>query len=90
MIMLKRDLMWPTPIYYKDFPDHKNLNKNLFKLIKAWSKKSPTMEKTNAGGGWHSPTDMNTRPEYKLLCNHLFVMMNEIFKDYGMEPKVGL
>ena len=82
--------MWPTPIYHKDFADSKNLNKHLFKLIKAWSKKDPTMEKTNSGGGWHSPTNMNEKPEYKLLCDHLFLMMHEIFKDYGMEPKVGL
>ena len=87
---LKRDLMWPTPIYFKDFPDSKNLNKQLFKHIKAWAQREPTLDKTNSGGGWHSPTDMNHKPEYKLLCDHLFVMMHEIFKDYGMEPKVGL
>ena len=90
MNQLKRDLMWPTPIYFKDFPDSKNLNKYLLKHIKAWAKKESTMEKTNAGGGWHSPTDMNFKKEYKPLCDHLFVMMEEIFKDYGMLPKVAL
>jgi len=88
--MLKRDLMWPTPLYFKDFPDSKNLNKHLFKFIKAWSKKSAGLEKTNSGGGWHSSTDMNFKKEYKLLCNHLFIMMEGIFKDYGMQPKVAL
>ena len=44
---LKRDLMWPTPIYFKDFPDSKNLNKQLFKHIKAWAQREPTLDKTN-------------------------------------------
>jgi uncharacterized protein (TIGR02466 family) len=82
--------MWPTPIYHKDFPDSNNLNKYLLKHIKEWRKTSPSVAKTNSGGGWHSPTDMNERPEYKPLLNHLFQMVDEIFKDYGMEPKVGL
>ena len=70
--------MWPTPIYFKDFPDSKNLNKQLLKLIKAWAKRAPTMDKTNAGGWWHSPTDMNVKPEYKPLCDHLFLMINHL------------
>ena len=87
---LKRDLMWPTPIYSGFVPDFKNLNKQLFKLIKAWSKKEPSIEKTNSGGGWHSPTNMNFKEEYNPLTKHLFQMVNQIFEDYGMEPKVGL
>ena len=72
--MLKRELMWPTPIYHKDFADSKNLNKHLFKLIKAWSKKDPTMEKTNSGGGWHSPTNMNEKPEYRKALTPLSLL----------------
>ena len=87
---LKRQLMWPTPIYSANFPDSKTLNKNLIKQIKAWSKKDKSVDKTNAGGGWHSPTDMNLREEYNPLTQHLFNMIAEVFKDYGMEPKIGL
>ena len=87
---LKRQLMWPTPIYSANFPDFKTLNKNLIKQIKAWSKKDKSVAKTNAGGGWHSPTDMNLREEYNPLTQHLFNMIAEVFKDYGMEPKIGL
>ena len=90
MSKLFREALWPTPIYTQEFPDSKNLNKQLFKLIKAWSKKESSMEKTNSGGGWHSPTDMNFKEEYKFFTPHLFQMVEKIFIDYGLEPKVGL
>ena len=70
--------------------DPQKLNKYLFPLIKAWSKKDKSEEKTNAGGGWHSPTDMNKKKEYEPLTNELFDMQHEIFKDYGMQDKPGL
>ena len=82
---MKREILFPTPIYIKEFPDHKNLNKNLFKHIKAWAKQSPGEKKTNAGGGWHSPTNMGDKPEYQLLVQHLSTMVGELFKDYGLE-----
>ena len=82
---MKRELLFPTPIYHKEFPDSKNLNKHLFKHIKAWSKKSPGEQKTNAGGGWHSSTDMANKSEYKLLVEHLSSMVQEVFRDYGLE-----
>ena len=90
MNQIKRELMWPTPIYTQDFPEAKKLNTYLIKHIKEWKKKSPSVEKTNSGGGWHSPTDMNFKEEYKPLTQHLFRMVTHIFQDYGMEPKVGL
>ena len=59
-------------------------------MIKAWSKKDKSETKTNAGGGWHSPTHMNEKKEYSPLTDELFAMQEEIYKDYGMEPKPGL
>ena len=87
---MNREILFPTPIYFKMVKDPQKLNKYLFPLIKAWSKKDKTETKTNAGGGWHSPVDMNFKKEYKPLTDELFVMQEEIFKDYGMEPKPGL
>ena len=87
---MNREILFPTPIYFKMVKDPKKLNKYLFPLIKAWSKKDKSETKTNAGGGWHSPTDMNFKKEYKPLTDELFDMQHEIFKDYGMEPKPGL
>ena len=87
---MNREVLFPTPIYFKMVKDHKKLNKYLFPLIKAWSKKDKSEAKTNAGGGWHSPTNMNFKKEYQQLTDELFTMQYEIFKDYGMEPKPGL
>ena len=87
---MNREILFPTPIYMKMVKDVKKMNKYLYPLIKAWSKKDKTETKTNAGGGWHSPTDMNFKDEYKPLTDELFTMQDEIYKDYGMEPKPGL
>jgi len=87
---MNRDILFPTPIYFKMIPNPQKMNEYLFPLIKAWSKKDKGKTKTNSGGGWHSPTDMNKKKEYQSLINELFTMQYEIFKDYGMEPKPGL
>ena len=87
---MNREILFPTPIYFKMVQDPQKLNKHLFKHIKAWSKKDKGEKKTNAGGGWHSPTDMNIKKEYSPLTDELFEMQYEIYKDYGMEPKPGL
>ena len=87
---MNREILFPTPLYMKMVKDPIKLNKYLYPLIKAWSKKDKSEEKTNAGGGWHSPTDMNFKKEYKPLTDELFQMQEEIYKDYGMEPKPGL
>ena len=31
---MKRELLWPTPIYTKELPNYKNLNKHLWTLSK--------------------------------------------------------
>ena len=87
---MNREILFPTPVYFKMVKDPKKLNKYLFPLIKAWSKKTKTEKRTNWGGGWHSPTNMNFKKEYKPLTDELFDMQHEIYKDYGMEPKAGL
>ena len=87
---MNRELLFPTPVYIKTIKDSKKLNKYLYPLIKAWSKRDKSETKTNAGGGWHSPTSMNLHTEYESLTKELFTMQHEIYKDYGMKPKPGL
>ena len=87
---MNREILFPTPVYFKMVKDPKKLNKYLFPLIKAWSKRDKSETKTNAGGGWHSPTNMNLQTEYEPLTKELFAMQYEIYKDYGMELKPGL
>ena len=86
---MNREILFPTPIYFKMVKDPQKMNKYLFPLIKAWSKTHKGEEKTNAGGGWHSSTDMNFKDKYEPLTDELFTMQHEIFKDYGMQDKPG-
>ena len=68
MSQLKRKILFPTAVYFKDIPNAKELNKYLFKEIKKWRKADPEGEKkTNSGFGWHSKTDMDKRKEYQPL-----------------------
>ncbi len=82
---MNRELLFPTPIYSTEFPDHKKLNKELFKNIKAWSQKESNTVKTNAGGGWHSPTNMGEKKEYAPFLKELNNMVTGVFKDYGLK-----
>ena len=87
---MNREILFPTPIYMKMVKEPEKLNKYLYPLIKEWSRRDKGEAKTNAGGGWHSPDNMNFKKEYKPLTKELFDMQHEIYKDYGMEPKPGL
>ena len=42
---LQRKILFPTPVYFKDLPNAKELNKYLFKEIKKWRKADPESEK---------------------------------------------
>ena len=87
---LRREVLFPTPIYMKELQGTKELNKQLFKDIKAWRKKDPKgVSKTNVDG-WHSQTDMNHKPEYEPLIKQMFIMAEEVFKDLGYLPAVKL
>ncbi len=87
---MNREILFPTPVYTKMVKDPKKLNKYLYPLIKAWSKTDKGEEKTNSGGGWHSPTNMNFKKEYKPLTEELFIMQEEIYKDYGIASQAAL
>ena len=88
---LHRKILFPTPVYFKDLPNAKELNKYLFKEIKKWRKADPIGEtKTNSGFGWHSKTDMDKKEEYKPLIRELFNMAYECNQDYGIKDKLGL
>jgi len=87
---LKREILFPTPIYFKELQGTKELNKQLIKDIKACMKKDPKgLEKTNVNG-WHSQTDQNKKPEYQPLIRQMFTMVEQVFQDMGYQPKVAL
>ena len=41
---MNREILFPTPLYFKDLPNAKELNKYLFKHIKAWRKADPKVK----------------------------------------------
>ena len=47
MNKLNREVLFPTPIYFKDLHNSKELNKYLFKHIKKWFKSDPKGETKN-------------------------------------------
>jgi len=87
---MNREVLFPTPVYYKDIPNSVELNNYLFNHIKKWAETTPSESKTNSGTGWHSPTDMNKKEEYNPLTKELFKMAEDCNVDYGIAPKLGL
>jgi uncharacterized protein (TIGR02466 family) len=84
--MLNQDNFWPTVFYYKDLPNCEAFNQELEEKILNWSKTDPGLSKTNRNG-WHSTTDMHTRPEFKKLVDTLFQVQLEIYQQEHMGGK---
>jgi len=86
---MHRELYFSTPVYIKDVgtPEY---NKYLEEQIVNWSKKETGLTKTNMNG-WHSPTDMHTKIEYKNLIEELHIAQQDIYKDECLEgePLLG-
>ena len=87
--MIKEEF-FPTIVYGFDLPMATHLNQQLERDIIAWSKQDKGIEKTNYKG-WHSQTDMQTKPEYKPLVDQLFLAMRHVWEDQHLdrEPVLG-
>ena len=81
-----RELFYSTPIFFKDLPDSKELNKHLLKHILAWKKKDEKGIRRSNSLGWHSAVDMHHRKEYNPLTKELFKMQQEIYQLEGYHP----
>ena len=68
---------FPTLIYAEDLKLDTN---QMAHNITQWSNEDKGIKKTNVNG-WHSHTDMHTKPEYKPLVNELFRMVHKIFNE---------
>ena len=82
-----REEFFPTSVFGKDI---KLDNDKLAQDIINWSNQDPGVAKTNFKG-WHSTTDMATKPEYQPLINELMIMSKEVFKEEWLdrEPILG-
>ena len=85
-IDMKRELFYATPIFYKDLPNAKELNKHLFKHVKAWKKRDEKGIVRSNSLGWHSGVDMHHRKEYHPLTKELFKMQLEIYEAECYHP----
>ena len=77
---------FPTIVYGKDVQlDNNQLEHSIIK----WANEDKGIVKTNYKG-WHSTTDMHTKPEYKPLFDELFKMQDEIYKYEHLDRKPRL
>jgi len=82
-----REEFFPTSVFGKDI---KLDNDKLAQDIINWSNQDPGVFKTNVKG-WHSTTDMASKPEYQPLVNELMIMCKDVFKEEWLdrEPVLG-
>jgi len=86
---MNRDLHFPTPIYTFDHNDP-SLNEQLERNILEWVNQDKGLSKTNIKG-WHSKTNMHTRPEYKRIVDGLYEAQHIIYEEEHLdsEPFLG-
>ena len=84
-----RELHFPTPIYIFDHNDP-SLNVQLEKDILNWMNQDKGVTRTNVKG-WHSTTDMHTRPEFARLTKALHEAQLKIYDEEHLdsEPFLG-
>jgi len=82
-----REEFFPTSVFGKDIQLDNN---KLAQDIINWSNQDPGVAKTNVKG-WHSTTDMASKPEYQPLVNELITMCKDVFKEEWLdrEPILG-
>ena len=85
--MLLKEQFFPTTVYGKDLQLDNN---TLAQHIIQWSQQDQGVKKTNMNG-WHSTTDMHTKPEYKVLVDELYQMQHEIYQEEWLDrrPMLG-
>ena len=84
-----KEQFFPTIVYGFDLPMTDHLNTQLEKDIIEWSKQDQGVKKTNVKG-WHSQTDMQTKPEYKPLVDQLFLAMRHVWDDQHLDREAQL
>ena len=82
-----REEFFPTSVFGKDI---KLDNDKLAQDIVNWSNQDQGVQKTNYKG-WHSTTDMASKPEYQHLVNEIKIMCKDVFKEEWLdrEPVLG-
>lgn len=83
-VEVKKELYFPTQIYFCDLPGSEKLNANLLRSIYAMRDADPDgVVRSNVRqiGSWHSATDLNRRPEFGKLAELLTGMVQQIYRN---------
>jgi len=83
--MIKEEF-FPTTVYGFDV---KLDNDKLAQDILEWSRQDKGVKKTNVKG-WHSQTDMQTKPQYKPLVDQLILAMRQVWYDQHLDREAQL
>jgi len=81
-----KEQFFPTIVYGFDV---KLDNDKLAQDIITWSNQDKGLQKTNVKG-WHSQTDMQTKPEYKPLVDQLLLAMKQVWDDQHLDREARL
>lgn len=87
---LKRELYFPTFIYFQDLPDAEKLNAHLIECIgRLRDQDAEGMHRSNVKqvGAWHSQDDLNRREEFDLLVTAILSATEKIYTDLGYDPE---
>ena len=81
---LKKELFFPTPIYFVDLDDSAALNSYLKSRIYSWRELDAAgIQRSNVSqvGAWHSPTTMSARPEFASFVDLVTAQITQVFQD---------
>ena len=88
-VQLKKELYFPTHIYFCDVPGAGELNVQLARGIRALRDADPegiVRSNVKLVGSWHSATDLNQRADFKGLTAVLDDLVNGIYRDLAYHP----
>lgn len=66
-VAVTEEYLFPSMVWRTDLPEAAAINELLLAAIQDLRQKVPSVKKSNELG-WHSPTDMHKRSEFKPLC----------------------
>ena len=88
-VTLRRELYFPTFIYFADFEDGDALNAHLRTELYAWREEDRDgVVRSNLPetGTWHSRVDMAERAQFRALVGRIVECAGQVFDDLGYDP----
>jgi len=86
----RKELYFPTQVYFLDLADAAELNAAMVPHLYAWreaDREGIVRSNLAALDAWHSAVDMHHRPEYAGLVNRVLDVADHVFGDLGYAPE---